>query len=130
MPRESAGGALWKFSRGKPDCSLPSVVGLWNKPACNFACGRACELVTEQPCPSPVQRPVTDGLKVIEAIDQFCRKEDEWMMNVGDQKGPELDAIISRKLTQLGKGPVTFLELGTCVAAPFACTCRPYVKHM
>ncbi|KPP65164.1 Catechol O-methyltransferase-like [Scleropages formosus] len=47
-----------------------------------------------------------DAESVIAAIDNFCRKK-EWAMNVGDDKGPILDSVVSEV------SPSFALELGT-----------------
>ncbi|XP_051509504.1 catechol O-methyltransferase A [Myxocyprinus asiaticus] len=55
-----------------------------------------------------VQQNATKGdpQSVIAAIDYFCRHK-EWAMNVGDEKGPILDSVVSEV------NPRTALELGT-----------------
>lgn len=55
-----------------------------------------------------VQKKATKGdpQSVIEAIDYHCRHT-EWAMNVGDEKGPILDSVVSEV------NPSTTLELGT-----------------
>ncbi|XP_040902507.1 catechol O-methyltransferase A [Toxotes jaculatrix] len=47
-----------------------------------------------------------DPDSVITAIDHFC-KHTEWAMNVGDEKGAILDAVV------IERSPATVLELGT-----------------
>ncbi|XP_056629198.1 catechol O-methyltransferase A [Triplophysa dalaica] len=55
-----------------------------------------------------VQKNATKGdpQSVIAAIDYYCRHK-EWAMNVGDDKGPILDSVVSEV------NPSTALELGT-----------------
>lgn len=55
-----------------------------------------------------VQKNATRGdpRSVVRTIDQFCRHQ-EWAMNVGDEKGCILDAVVSEL------NPATVLELGT-----------------
>ncbi|XP_035238677.1 catechol O-methyltransferase A [Anguilla anguilla] len=57
---------------------------------------------------SAVQKNATrgDAQSVISAIDHFCRHK-EWAMNVGDEKGPILDGVVSEA------NPGSALELGT-----------------
>ncbi|XP_033939220.1 LOW QUALITY PROTEIN: catechol O-methyltransferase B [Pseudochaenichthys georgianus] len=55
-----------------------------------------------------VQKNATRGdpRSVVRAIDQYCRNQ-EWAMNVGDEKGCILDSVVSEV------NPATVLELGT-----------------
>lgn len=75
------------------------------------------------PAPSSVERRLLTHVQsnsiqnnadsVLKSIDAFCWLEkDNWMMNVGDEKGMKLDQVLEKKLSEFQGETFNILELG------------------
>ena len=66
---------------------------------------------TEEKCLEYILKNATknDPVSLFKTIDNFCKEEKNWLMNIGPEKGALVDKIIK------DKAPKTFLELGTYI---------------